>query len=225
MNKFLGITKLVRSSPEFNKWNATTEAVLKGAFGSLDNIADKFQAHSSVAMNMSDAYYQGEFVKRMERKQAILESAIEQLELLTPSIIPVAVSTYQLHPEIERVSEPLFKGGHYKQAAFEAYIRVIDEVKRRSGLNLDGDSLMNHAFGFDNGRTPVLKFNSLATDEEKDEQKGFMFLFKGVVSLRNSKAHTNRMFNDPMRAHDYLSLASLLMRVLEELAQNTSTNP
>jgi hypothetical protein len=33
--------------------------------------------------------------------------------------------------------------------------------------------------------------------------------------LRNSKAHSNRLFNDPARGHEYLALASLLMRLLE----------
>jgi len=112
------------------------------------------------------------------------------------------------------VSGDLFRDGHYKQAALEAYIRVIEEVKRRSGLSLDGDSLMNQAFGCDN-RIPTLKFKTLSTDAEKDEQKGFLFLFKGIVGLRNSKAHSNRLFNDPSRAHEYLALASVLMRVLE----------
>lgn len=121
---------------------------------------------------------------------------------------------YDFHPEIKRVSEKLYQDGHYKQAALEAYIRVIREVKTRSGLNEDGDSLMNHAFGCDN-RTPVIQFNSLQTDAERDEQKGIMFLFKGIVGLRNYKAHTNTLFDDSSRAHDYLALASLLMRVLE----------
>jgi uncharacterized protein (TIGR02391 family) len=124
------------------------------------------------------------------------------------------IGHYQFHAEIERVSGDLLRDGHYTQAALAAYIRVIEEVKCKSGLNLDGDSLMNHAFGCDN-RKPALKFNGLSTDAERDEQKGFLFLFKGIVGLRNSKAHSNRLFSDPFRAHDYLALASLLMRVLE----------
>jgi uncharacterized protein (TIGR02391 family) len=101
----------------------------------------------------------------------------------------------------------------------EAYIRVIDEVKRKSGLALDGDSLVNRAFGCEN-QTPLIQFNTLQTDAERDEQKGIMFLFKSIVGLRNSKAHSNRLFNDPRRAHEYLALASLLMRLLEIAAVN-----
>jgi uncharacterized protein (TIGR02391 family) len=74
---------------------------------------------------------------------------------------------------------------------------------------------MNQAFGSAGGRVPVIAFNSLSTEAEKDEQTGLMFLFKGMIGLRNSKAHSNRLFDDPLRAHDYLSLASLLIRLLD----------
>jgi uncharacterized protein (TIGR02391 family) len=150
----------------------------------------------------------------LERK-AVLESCIEQLEILAPPPAQVAEGQYRFHAEIESVSGSLFRDGHYKQAAFEAYIRVIDAVKQKSGLSLDGDSLMNHAFGCDGGKVPVIAFNALTSDAERDEQRGFMYLYKGIVGLRNSKAHTNRLFNDPRRAHEYLALASLLLRVLE----------
>jgi uncharacterized protein (TIGR02391 family) len=162
----------------------------------------------------SDQYYEQEHKSEMLERKAVIESCIEQLELLAPPAAQVAPGQYQFHPEIGRVSGHLFRDGHYKQAALEAYIRVIEEVRTRSGLGLDGDSLMNQAFGCDN-RTPVIQFNALQTDAERDEQKGFMFLFKGIVGLRNSKAHSNRLFNDPHRAHEYLALASVLMRVLE----------
>lgn len=209
------VSGLQRKDPDVNKWEATTQAVLKGAFGMPHDLIDRFtHTYGSIQMGMPEGRYQEEFVKRMQRKRAILESALEQLNLLAPPVAQVASGTYRFHADIDRVSGELFRDGHYKQAALEAYIRVIEEVKNRSGLPLDGDGLMNQAFGCD-GRVPVLKFNSLATEAERDEQKGFMFLFKGIVGLRNSKAHSNRLFSDPLRAHDYLSLASLLMRVLE----------
>ena len=71
---------------------------------------------------------------------------------LAPQVL--AVPGYGFHPEITNVSFNLLNGGHFKQAALEAYIRVIEEVKVRSGLNLDGDNLMNQAFGCDGGRVP-----------------------------------------------------------------------
>jgi uncharacterized protein (TIGR02391 family) len=217
------IVKLHRRDPEVQKWESTTDGIMNAAFGKpngqLHSMTKAFlYTDGGFQMGREAAYYERLHQESMIRKKAALESAVEQLQILAPPIAQVAPGTYTFHAEIERVGGHLFRDGHYKQAAFEAYIRVIDEVKHRSGLNLDGDNLMNQAFGSDGGRVPVLKFNALSNDEERDEQRGFMFLFKGIVGLRNSKAHSNRLFNDPLRAHDYLSLASLLMRVLEQLA-------
>lgn len=207
---------LPRHGPEEAGWLATTEAVLYGAFGRPNDIVSKFlYAASAPLMNQSEAHYAAQHRKSLDTKRAILQSAIEQLEILAPPVARVAAGQYRFHPAIEHVGGHLFRDGHYKQAALEAYICVIEEVKRRSGLPFDGDNLMNQAFSCDGGKVPVLKFNTLSTDAERDEQKGLMFLFKGMVLHRNSKAHSNQLFNDPLRAHDYLSLASLLMRVLE----------
>jgi hypothetical protein len=50
-----------------------------------------------------------------------------------------------------------------------------------------------------------------------------MNLFKGIVGLRNLKAHSIALIDDPHRAHDYLALASLLMRILEISKVNSAT--
>jgi uncharacterized protein (TIGR02391 family) len=149
------------------------------------------------------------------------EGFLEQLEILAPPAAQIAFDQYSFHSEIERVSGDLYRAGHYKQAALEAYVRVIEEVKIRAGhptdqggRSLDGDKVMNRAFGCENN-TPIIQFNGLRTDAERAEQRGFMNLFKGIVGLRNAKAHSNRLFDDPRRAHEYLALASVLMRMLE----------
>lgn len=220
--------KALRSDdPEVRKWADTTEAILHGAFGKPagepHQMTSKFTHAGSFSIQRvgysgrggtPDHVIQHQHRERLAQRKAVLESCVEQLEMLAPPAAAVAYGRYQFHAEIERVSGDLFRDGHYKQAAMEAYIRVIDQVKIRSGLALDGDTLMNHAFACEN-RTPALRFNGLSTDAERDEQKGFLFLFKGIVALRNSKAHSNRLFNDPSRAYEYLALASLLMRVLE----------
>lgn len=219
------IGALNRTDPECQRWSDTTEAVLHGAFGKPHGqphqMTNKFNDAGSFAVQIIGFRGRGgapEHVLQQQhrhglgQKKAVLESCIEQLEMLAPPAATVVVGQYQVHLEVERVSGDLFRDGHFKQAALEAYIRVIDEVKHRSGLNLDGDDLVNQAFSCSN-RIPPLKFNALSTDAERDEQKGFLFLFKGIVGLRNSKAHSNRLFNDPSRAHAYLALASLLICV------------
>ena len=89
--------------------------------------------------------------------------------------------------------------------------------KNTNGKDLDGDDLMNHVFGCDNQR-PKIKFNSLKTSLEKAEQRGLMNLFKGIVGVRDRKAHLNFIQHDPLKTIEYLSFASLLMRLLDENA-------
>ncbi len=215
------VIRLQRDDPEVGKWINTTEQILRAAFGEPHGedheMSRKFKNAGTMfafTTDTPDSYFEETYREDMATKKAILESCLDQLQILAPPIAQVAPDQYQFHPEIERVSGDLFRDGHYKQAALEAYIRVIDDVRQRSGLALDGDNLMNQAFGCTN-RAPVLRLNSLSTDPERDEQNGFMFIFKGIVGLRNSKAHSNRLFNDPLRAHEYLAMASVLMRLLE----------
>lgn len=215
------LTELMNShddEPRVVAWESTTENILNGVYGLPDG-----EPHSNTfefknvdsGAGFDDRFdSRDRYLMRQQKRRALLEAYLEQLQDLAPPAAQIALGQYRFHAEIERVGGQLFRDGHYKQAAFEAYIRVIEEVRIRSGLKLDGDPLMNQAFGCDN-RTPSIQFNTLQTDAERDEQKGFMFLFKGIVGLRNSKAHSNRLFNDPSRAHEYLALASVLMRVLE----------
>jgi uncharacterized protein (TIGR02391 family) len=225
LQQFDNVIRLRKDDPEVGKWTNTTEQILRAAFGEPygndHEMLRKFKSAGSIfafSSDTPDSYFEKIYREGMATRRAILESCLDQLQILAPPTAQVGPGHYQFHPEIERVSGDLFRDGHYKQAALEAYIRVIDDVKHRSGLALDGDTLMNQTFGCTN-RTPVLRFNSLSTDAERDEQNGLMLVFKGIVGLRNSKAHSNRLFNDPMRAHEYLAMASLLMRLLE-IAQN-----
>jgi uncharacterized protein (TIGR02391 family) len=135
---------------------------------------------------------------------------------------------YDLHPKIKEVSLSQFQDGHFKEAIQNALVEVVDQVRLRAKrpyiktgngkkIELDGDDLMNHVFGCD-GRKPKIKFNALKTSLDKAEQRGFMYLFKGVVGIRDRKAHLNFIQNDPIKALEFLSFASLLLRLLDENA-------
>lgn len=130
---------------------------------------------------------------------------------------------YDLHPRIKAVSSKLFADGHYKQAIQDALVEVITRVKEvasypkdNNGKELDGDQLMNRAFGCDGEDEPLIKLNGLADSFDKAEQRGFMYLYKGIVGIRDKKAHLNFIQSDPYRTMEYLCLASLLMRLLED---------
>jgi uncharacterized protein (TIGR02391 family) len=135
------------------------------------------------------------------------------------------MATYDWHDRVKDVSLKQFQDGHYKEAIQNALVEVIDQVKVRANhpvrenhgrrTEYDGDDLMNHVFGCDN-QSPKIKFNALQTGLDKAEQRGFMNLFKGIVGVRDKKAHLNFIQNDKNKAVEYLCLASLLIRLLEE---------
>ena len=214
------LSKTNYESSATSAWKSTTETILDGVFGRPDGESDRrtreflsatggsFQIGNPASARMYNE-------KMLSKRVALLSAFVEQLEdSIAPQVFPDQ-NQYKFHDAIESVSGDLFRDGHYKQAALEAFICVIEQVKIKSGRHdLDGDDLMNQAFGSDK-RTPILKFNSLQSDSEKDEQRGIMFLFKGIVGLRNAKAHSNTLFSSPQRAHEYLALASLLIRLLE----------
>jgi uncharacterized protein (TIGR02391 family) len=129
------------------------------------------------------------------------------------AVLPAGKYTY--HPEILKVSHQSFLEGNFRGAVLDAFIHLIDTVKQRTGLeSKSADDMMNRAFCPEK-HVPPVRFNALSTTEEKDEQRGIWLLFKGVVGMSNYKAHKVTPFDDPHRAHEYLALASLLMRLLD----------
>lgn len=127
----------------------------------------------------------------------------------------IAVRAYaglDLHPEIARAASKLYMDGHYANAVEAAVKRLNGLVRMRSDLEIDGTSLMERAFSPSN---PVLKFNGLADQSDKDEQKGLMMMFSGAVSgLRNPRTH-GFIKDDPERALEFIAFVSLLAKLLE----------
>jgi len=72
---------------------------------------------------------------------------------------------------------------------------------------------MMQVFAIEN---PLVRLNLLSTESEKDEQKGYQFIFAGsVLAIRNPRAHDFGLVDTPDTCLDHLSLASLLLRRLE----------
>lgn len=131
----------------------------------------------------------------------------------------------KLHPIIKKSSKKLFRDGHYSSAILEGYKALINYVKEKSGKKtLPERDLMGNVFDVKYTREPleltkepILKLNELNSLEEIDEQKGFMHLFLGaVIGIRNPKAHAIIEQRDPFKTLEYLSLASLLAKRVDE---------
>ena len=137
-----------------------------------------------------------------EAKSVVVESPLE------------IFNTMCSHPKVVEVSESLFKTGNYASAIFEAFKAVHNYVQDKTGLTLEGVNLMEKVF---NENKPILQLNELLTKTDKDEQKGFKYLFMGSqMGIRNPPAHENVKPEEQNKALEYLGIASLLMRRIDE---------
>jgi len=149
------------------------------------------------------------------RPEPVEKRGVEKVPSEMPTPSPnMLYDLLQLHPRIVEVSRSLFRSGHYSQAIFEAFKCVGICVKGKSALQDDGQTLMAKAF---NEHTPVIKLNELKTPSEIDEQMGFKLVFMGAMTgIRNPKAHDIVTQKDPYKTLEYLALASLLARRVDE---------
>ena len=119
-----------------------------------------------------------------------------------------------VHPGIPEVVRSLFDNGHYSQSTFEAFKFLNNEVQRHSGSHESGFKLMMQVFP---EASPVIQLTPLSSTSERDEQKGFQFIFAGsVLAIRNPRGHEVSLPDSPDQCLDHLSLVSLLLRRLEE---------
>lgn len=182
--------------------------------------------HMTLSSNRGSVNKTKDGFKLMRKGLIELEDieSIEDKELSKKERVDI-FQKYDLHPTVKKVSLSEFRDGYYKTSIQNALVEVIDEVKKRTsrpkdknGKDLDGESLMQYVFGCSGNHKPLIKFNDLSTDLDRNEQQGIMYLYKGIVGIRNRKAHLNFVQNDPIKTLEYLSLASLLIRLLDEYA-------
>lgn len=144
----------------------------------------------------------------------LFEENIEDLGGTSEGRALRAFGELDIHPEIERAVESLFRNEHYANAVEDA-CKVLDGlVKIRSGKSeLSGTDLMLNVFS---PNSPTLKFNALETETDKSEQQGMMFLYAGaMLALRNPRAH-EIIEDDPEKALEYIAFLSLLAKSLDK---------
>jgi uncharacterized protein (TIGR02391 family) len=153
----------------------------------------------------------------LKRFEAI-SRAIARLPLAKPEP-PVAeqplhpFETRNIHHDLPPKVRKLFDDGHYAEATYEAFKFLDKTVDKLAKLSESGFKLMMAAFNESNPKIPL---TPLTTISEKDEQKGYMFIFAGgVLAIRNPRGHEHSMKDDPDVCLDHLSFVSMLLRRLE----------
>ena len=119
-----------------------------------------------------------------------------------------------IHDSLPQIVRTLFDNGHYSQATFEAF-KYLDKLIQKIVTSTEsGFKLMMQAFA---GTPPSVVLNANTTTSEQDEQKGFQFVFAGaMLAVRNPRGHEYSINDSPDQCLDHLSLASLLLRRLEQ---------
>jgi uncharacterized protein (TIGR02391 family) len=120
----------------------------------------------------------------------------------------------QFHHKVVESSKSCFIASNYRESILNVFISLTDYIKEKTRLKTDNKDLMAKAFDLDN---PVIQLNSLIEQYERDEQEGFRFLYMGAaVGIRNPKAHKLIPQTNPYHTLEYLALASLLFRRIDE---------
>ncbi len=113
----------------------------------------------------------------------------------------------KVHPDVLQFCRAELLQNNYFHAVFEATKSVAEKLRRRTGLTSDGADLVDKAFAVG---APLLAINTLRTETEQSEQKGFGNLVKGMFgTFRNVTAHAPKV-TWPISEQDALDLLSLV---------------
>jgi len=119
-----------------------------------------------------------------------------------------------LHPIIINSSKQLYLDRHYQNSIEEAIKAVNQHIRDKTGLREDGSDLINKVFS---AKNPVLSFSDLSTETQQNEQVGFMEMLRGFVKgVRNVFAHTPAIVIDSQIAFEYLVMASLFCKRIDQ---------
>lgn len=224
------VTKIVdRNAPEIRALSDKLETLLANIFGA-DTVEYK-RYHWSVtrldtaSMNLMyptplsevrEGLLKGISTSKSQL-EAIKSGFLEELEDAGHSNSGKVLKAYEgleLHPTIERAVGQLFQDGHYSNAIEDAVKALNTLVRLSSGEETkDGTALMEYVFSPNN---PILQFNDLVDESDKNEQKGFMMMFSGAVAgLRNPRAH-KIIKDDAEMALEFIAFVSLLAKLLDK---------
>lgn len=154
-------------------------------------------------------------LQRSQRASTICEAAARASKLRENLVIR------KVHPDIMEFCREELLVDNYFHAVFEATKSVAEKIRMKTGLTSDGSTLVDEAFSF-KSNIPYLALNSLQTESEQSEQKGFMNLLKGLFgTFRNTTAHAPKITwrIEEQDALDILSLVSLVHRRLDSAVE------
>jgi uncharacterized protein (TIGR02391 family) len=114
-----------------------------------------------------------------------------------------------------------YEAGNFAHAIAEAMHVVTSVLREKSGEDGDGNPLVGKALGGDN---PKIRLNSLQTDTEKNIQKGFESILRGMYSaIRNPRSHESGVSDKREHADVIICFIDYLLTVLDASREVFST--
>lgn len=126
----------------------------------------------------------------------------------------------RIHPEVLKYCRAELLDNNYFHAVFEAAKGLAERIRTLANVYADGAALVDLVFSVER---PLLAFNTLRTETEKSEHKGYAALLRGCfAAVRNPLAHEPKvLWQGEEDAADHLSLISLLHRKLDDCVRVT----
>jgi uncharacterized protein (TIGR02391 family) len=147
------------------------------------------------------------------RSLALITAKVPAAQPHEEVVLSHAFESRNIHPGLPLKIRKLFDDGHFAEATFDAFKFLDKQVQKHSRLAESGFKLMMAAFDDAN---PRLQLTPLKTESDKDEQKGYRFIFAGgMQAIRNPRGHEYSVTDDPDTCLDHLSFVSMLLRRLE----------
>jgi uncharacterized protein (TIGR02391 family) len=126
--------------------------------------------------------------------------------------------------DVLRFCRPELLEGNYFHAVFEATKSVAQKLRDRTGLTSDGGTLVAEALGIQGGKTPLLAWNTLVTENEKNEHRGVALMISGVFAyFRNLPAHVPKVGFRTVTEEEALELLTIVSFLHRRLDAAVST--
>jgi uncharacterized protein (TIGR02391 family) len=106
-------------------------------------------------------------------------------------------------------------------AALEASKSIPDRLRRMTGLSGDGAVLVDETMTVGVAGDPLVRINSLASDSDRDEQKGFVNLCKGLLGMFRNPVARDPRISRPISDDELLEvlmIVSMIHRRLDSAA-------
>ena len=230
LTRYFQASKLVDDSGESTKWRRLNAVFLKSqATNSSNQILafiksylaptrfvgerDRFEAHRS-ELNAILILHGLEYGKDGEFRRITQAKNLDEAEIRAKSIRDKLAPRNTHHEVYKYCQAELMQENHF-HAVFEACKGLFQRIRDLSGIEADGSKLIDSVFSVDN---TCLAFNTLQTETEQSEHKGFAQLLKGcAAAIRNPLAHGPKiLWQGEIDAADYLTLISMLHRKLDQ---------